>query len=97
MLSNLKVKAKPENLSDFPFLVSDVVSGVGQTTSYYCYGHMRHPGMAKCNIMKEVMDDTTGETVSVEYMLGSTGSQWDFSCDWADRLTGTYAIANTQI
>ena len=100
MLSNLKTKAKPTNLDEFPMQHTDVVAadpGAGYTTEYACFVGMRLPSDKKCIIVATVTEDATGEITNTLYMQGSTGSQFDFSCDWADRLTGTFLNPNTQV
>lgn len=93
---NIQVKAKPTNLSEFPVLRTDYDNAGGYTTEYTAYGHPRFPSINKCIIVKVVTEDASGNMDSMQYMEGSTGSQWDFSCKWANRLTGDYAEANLQ-
>lgn len=97
---NVGLRASTKTLTEFPMIVSDALADTpiaGQTTTYYCYASQKFPSTERCVILRDIMDTATGEIISITYMVGSSGSQFDFTCDWDDRLTGTFLAPNTQI
>ena len=97
MSLNLPQKAQPNSLSKLPYLCNDVTIVTTNTITYHCYGSVKHPNKERSVISKETMVTATGEVTAIEYMIGSTGSQFDFSCSWAGRIAGTYALPNTEV
>jgi hypothetical protein len=94
---NIPFKADPRRVSDLVLLKSDnsTVILADHMHDFYCYGKPKLPSEKSCVIMLMITNLITNG-VDYLWMVGSSGSQFDFTCDWSDRLTGDYKPANTE-